>query len=251
MDCENNYDRKTGRILRTPNDLAVIIRLARRHEPDNKVRCVTCGEPESQAYQQFRTIRVAAPFYLGVAIPTLLSHAPVNEKAKPPLPYEGRQLITFTDSRQGTARFAARMEFEAERNFVRSFVYHKLWSQSRRHHPSDIEQLRDSVEKLRSIASSAGLESLLKEKEDEYKRAQESINKPKSSIKWNDLVEALSKTDPVAYFLPDSTRLRYSQALTDPKKISEMMLLREFIRRSRSGSSLETLGLASIHFPKH
>ena len=37
-------------------------------------------------------------------------------------------MITFSDTRQGTARFAMRAQMEAERNFVRSFVYHKLWS---------------------------------------------------------------------------------------------------------------------------
>ncbi|MCA9130470.1 MAG: DEAD/DEAH box helicase, partial [Planctomycetales bacterium] len=250
MDCESGYDRNTGEILGGVNEGAVRIRLARRHDPDHRIRCVTCGEPDSQAYQQFRSVRVGAPFYLGVAIPTLLSHAPGKEKATAALPYEGRQLITFTDSRQGTARFAARMEFEAERNFVRSFVYHKLWSLSRRDKPVDIDKLRDEVLKLRPVAASIGLESLLQEKEEALNRAETSANAPKGSIGWNELIEALSKTDPVAYFLPESTRARYSQALSDSKKISEMLLLREFVRRPRTGNSLETLGLASIHFNK-
>ncbi len=250
MDAESNYDRGTGEILRVENDLAIGVRLARRHDPDNRIRCVTCGEPDSQAYQQFRSIRVGAPFYLGVAIPTLLAHAPGRERATATLPYDGRQLITFTDSRQGTARFAARMEFEAERNFVRSFVYHKLWSLSRLDKPVDLEKLRDEVVKLRPVAASIGLESLLQEKEEELKRAETSVNTPQGSISWNELIEALSKTDPVAYFLPESTRARYAHALSDSRKISEMLLLREFVRRPRTGNSLETLGLASIHFPQ-
>lgn len=249
MDAETKYDRTTGEILRKHTDLAIGIRLASRHDPDNRIRCVTCGEPDSQAYQQFRSIRVGAPFYLGVAIPTLLAHAPANERASSIVPYNGRQLITFTDSRQGTARFAARMEFEAERNFVRSFVYHKLWSIARSEKPEDIVALRQSVTQLRVAAKTIpGLDAVLTEKEAELNRAEISLLQPKGSINWRSLVEALSKTEPVEYFLPDATRARYSQALSDSKKIAEMLLLREFARRPRSGNSLETLGLASIHF---
>ena len=250
VDAESNYDRRTGEILRAESDNSVSLRLARRHDPDNRIRCVTCGEPDSPAFQQFRSIRVGAPFYLGVAIPTLLAHAPRKERVTAAIPYDGRQLITFTDSRQGTARFAARMEFEAERNFVRSFVYHKLWSQSRLEKPIDLEKLRDEVIKLRPVAARIGLESLLQEKEEQLKKAESSINTPKGSVNWKDLIEALSKTDPVAYFLPESTRTRYAHSLSDPLKISEMLLLREFVRRPRTGNSLETLGLASIHFPQ-
>lgn len=250
MDAESNYDRGTGEIQRVESDNSIGVQLARRHEPDGRIRCVTCGEPDSQAYQQFRSIRVGAPFYLGVAIPTLLAHAPGKDRVNTAIPYDGRQLITFTDSRQGTARFAARMEFEAERNFVRSFVYHKLWSLSRLEKPIDLDKLRDEVSKLRPVAATIGLESLLQEKEEQLKKAETSINAPKGSVNWKDLIETLSKTDPVAYFLPDSTRARYAHSLSDPGKISEMLLLREFARRPRTGSSLETLGLASIHFPQ-
>lgn len=249
MDAPSNYDRSTGEILRVSSDNAAAVRLARRHDPGNRIRCVTCGEPDSQAYQQFRSIRIGAPFYLGVAIPTLLAHAQVKERVTAAIPYDGRQLITFTDSRQGTARFAARMEFESERNFVRSFVYHKLWSLSRLGKPTDIEKLRDEVAKLRTVAS-MGLESVLQEKEDQLQRAEKGIETPTGSIKWDAMIEALRKTDPVAYFLPESTRARYTHGLSDPKQISEMLLLREFVRRPRTGNSLETLGLASIHFPQ-
>ena len=100
MDAESNYHRGTGEMLRAECDNSVGVRLARRHGPDNRIRCVTCGEPDSQAYQQFRSIRVGAPFYLGIAIPTLLAHAPRKDRVIAAIPYDGRQLITFTDSRQ-------------------------------------------------------------------------------------------------------------------------------------------------------
>jgi DEAD/DEAH box helicase domain-containing protein len=193
MDAETIYDRNTGEILRVESDNAVGIRLARRHDPDNRIRCVTCGEPDSQAYQQFRAIRVGAPFYLGVAIPTLLAHAPGRDRGNAVIPYEGRQLITFTDSRQGTARFAARMEFEAERNFVRSFVFHKLWSTVTRVDPANVEQLRKVVESLRRMAKTdTFMQPTLDEKERELRDAENATSTPSSAIAWRDLVKSLS-----------------------------------------------------------
>ena len=42
------------------------------------------------------------------------------------LPGRGRKLITFTDSRQGTARMAVRMQQEAERSRLRGLVFETL-----------------------------------------------------------------------------------------------------------------------------
>lgn len=249
MDAESNYDRSTGEVLRVESDNSVGLRLARRHDPDNRIRCVTCGELDSKAYQQFRSIRVGAPFYLGVAIPTLLAHAPRKDRVNAAIPYDGRQLITFTDSRQGTARFAAQMEFEAERNFVRSFVYHKLWSTVTRVDPANLDQLRKVVETLRRMAKvDTFMQPTLDEKERELREAETSSNLPSSTISWPDLVKSLSTTPPAKYFLPESSSARYRKTISDPEKISSMLLLREFARRPRSGNSLETLGLAAIHF---
>src|SRR5260370_31510417 len=39
---------------------------------------------------------------------------------------QGRQLMSFTDSRQGTARLSAKLQIGSERNFVRSIVYHAV-----------------------------------------------------------------------------------------------------------------------------
>lgn len=250
MDPETAYDRASGEILRSESDDEVRVRLARHHEPNDKIRCVTCDAPDSQAYLQFKPIRVGAPFYLGVAIPTLLAHAPADDRNGANLPYEGRQLITFTDSRQGTARFAARMEFEAERNFVRSFVYHKLWSLVRMPSEVEIEKLRSEVAQLELAAKAVpGLEAVLEDKRQQFKTAAASLDIPHASISWGELIQSLAATRAVQYFIPEATNARYSLALVQPAKIAEMLLFREFARRPRSGSSLETLGLASLHFP--
>lgn len=64
---------------------------------------------------------LGGPFYVANAAPTVLEYCQdyQEEDQKPDygpqsLPGRGRRLITFTDSRQGTARMAVRMQQEAE-----------------------------------------------------------------------------------------------------------------------------------------
>ncbi len=77
-------------------------------EEDGRLRCPVCGEREKSPMSLFKPARLGAPFLLGVAIPTLLAHMQPFGKSDTPLPLDGRRLITFSDSRQGTARFAAK-----------------------------------------------------------------------------------------------------------------------------------------------
>ena len=71
-----------------------------------RLRCVRCGETSGKIDTQFTPLRSTGVFYLGATIPGLLEHMPeINDKT--PRPNNGRQLITFTDSRQGTARSLA------------------------------------------------------------------------------------------------------------------------------------------------
>ncbi|WP_163335098.1 hypothetical protein, partial [Enterobacter hormaechei] len=41
-------------------------------------------------------------------------------------PFQGRKLISFTDSRQGTARIAIKLQQDSERNRIRGLIYQRL-----------------------------------------------------------------------------------------------------------------------------
>jgi DEAD/DEAH box helicase domain-containing protein len=71
--------------------------------------CPCCNARDRQG-KLFRPVRLGAPFLLQTAIPILLRHLPPYPKNASALPFDGRRLISFTDSRQGTARFAAKMQ---------------------------------------------------------------------------------------------------------------------------------------------
>lgn len=91
----------------------------------NMLSCPCCNTRDRQG-KLFHPVRLGAPFLLQTAIPTLLRHLPSYSTSTAILPFDGRRLISFTDSRQGTARFATKIQLETERDFVRSLLYHSV-----------------------------------------------------------------------------------------------------------------------------
>ncbi|QDT70358.1 putative ATP-dependent helicase Lhr [Planctomycetes bacterium MalM25] len=239
-DAPATYDALTGGINPAGGG-SVSVRLARRDERDNRPRCVTCGERSTARAPRFTPFRVGAPFYLGIAVPALLGHTPPKPDQEAELPFGGRQMITFSDSRQGTARFASRMQFESERGYVRSFIYHKLWSQVGRGDLAKVAQLEAAIETL-------GGGSICESLEDELEEERRKINGPVSAISWPELVDSLASQMPVERFIPQASKSRYDPSSLAPRVLAEMLLFRELARRPRRGATLETLGLASLHF---
>ncbi len=171
--------------------------------------------------------------------------------AREQLPLDGRQMISFTDSRQGTARFAVRAQLESERNFVRSFIYHKLWSLASTVSPEELEKQKQQVAALTAVVEgNPGLQSLLDQESVKLDDLQRRADFPSASVKWRDMIDALAKQAPLQYWLPEARRLQYRQAINVSSQLAEMFLLREFFRRPRRQNSMETLGLGAISFPQ-
>src|SRR5690606_41698238 len=76
----------------------------------------------------FRRVLLGGPFYVANAVPTILEYCPDFDDEDSALSAQslsgrGRRLITFPDSRQGTARVSGRMQQESDRSRVRGTVY--------------------------------------------------------------------------------------------------------------------------------
>ena len=78
------------------------------------VVCLRCGARDHRR-RLLRELRIGAPFALSTIVPTALEHTPPMRKGAG-LPSQGRRLLGFSDSRQGSARLAVRLQQEAERN---------------------------------------------------------------------------------------------------------------------------------------
>ena len=131
------------------------LEIALRPPDGSRFRCGHCDRKDTRRAEAFKPVRMGAPFYLSAAVPTLLEKLPAHKENPGAKPIGGRRLITFSDSRQGTARYAVRAQLEAERNYVRSMVYHSLWEQVSAPDTSEIEKKRGELEAYRIAAKAS------------------------------------------------------------------------------------------------
>lgn len=203
-------------------------------------KCSACGAHESAPEQNFRPLRVGAPFLLSTAVPAVLEHcAPSGDPGN--APFSGRRLITFSDSRQGTARFAVKAQIDAERAHVRSVIYHQAASTgARQAGAGDCSQLEAEVEGLRAVVkANPALQNVLEEKEAELTRKR---NPVQASLSWDEMVQALSNDRALRDWMPQHWE-RVAHNDVPRGEIPAFCLYREFLSRPRRQNSLETLGL--------
>ncbi len=213
------------------------------------LNCPSCGAKESSRNWLFRHGRLSASFLLGNILPTLLEYAPDGDK---PLdhPYRGRRLLSFTDSRQGTARMAAKLQLEAERNRVRGLVYHLALQEGGSSDEQEKKNLTEEINVLEmalQTAPNAALENLVAEK----RKTLAQLDNPRP-IPFGDLARALSRQDRDMRFMRKNYR-RYAPDTfaneTGDFTLAKMFLLREFGRRPKRANNLETMGMVAVSYP--
>ena len=220
--------------------------------------CSHCDYSGHSNQDFLRKAYLGAPFYIANAVPTILEFCPDPDKedcdgrSPEELPGRGRKLITFTDSRQGTARMAVRMQQEAERSRLRGRVFEILRNEQakqdnqRSDPPAGYEQL---------LASAALLEKHgLYDEAKKTRASAEALTPPPSApvqISWQEMAQTLSSTKDIDQFI-----LRYNRyanpALFDGSEggltMARLLLAREFSRRPKNQNSTETLGLIKVGY---
>ncbi len=217
--------------------------------PVDDGRCARCHTaPGTNSSGPLWPFRFAAPFLIQNATPTMLEGVSASRVEGIELPAEGRQLISFTDSRQGTARFAANIETMSERSYVRSFAYHLVQKASA---PPDLspelraelEAKRDKFAKL--AQGDAMFAPYLAEVEAEL--GQGALE---AGVPWTAAVRDLGSEPMVRQWIGrvwDADRdERFHR---DPDALANYLLLRELARRPRRANAIETLGFAKLVFP--
>ncbi|MEI4951754.1 DEAD/DEAH box helicase [Aeromonas caviae] len=225
---------------------------------ENDCCCSQCGHASFGASDFLRKAYLGAPFYVANAVPTVLEFCPDPDKedcqgrSPEELPGRGRKLITFTDSRQGTARMAVRMQQEAERSRLRGLVFETLRNaQAKQDHqrselPAGYQQLLDYAAMLESINQYEAAKAT--------RAAAEALIPPPPSpvqIPWQAMAQTLSCTKDIEQFI-----LRYNRyanpALFDGYEggltMARLLLAREFSRRPKNQNSTETLGLIKVGY---
>ena len=215
---------------------------------DDILHCPCCNARDRDG-NLFRPVRLGAPFLLQTAIPILLRHLPRYSASITDLPFEGRRLISFTDSRQGTARFAAKMRLETERDFVRSLLYHSVADRARpvdNQNLHDLEQEIDNLEQI--IKENPSLESALADTLSGKRDSLQSLSTPTlGRLSWHEAQDKLLNNPSfLRWLLPPLHDQTFG--LND-RQLAELCLWREFFQRPKRQLSLETFGLLQLGYP--
>ncbi|MEO1955612.1 MAG: DEAD/DEAH box helicase, partial [Gammaproteobacteria bacterium] len=227
---------------------------------DDEVVCSKLGCEYNGGYSgfPFRRALLGSPFYVANAVPTVLEycHDFKNEdgqKGHGPqsLPGRGRRLITFTDSRQGTARMAVRMQQEAERSRVRGLVL-EILSSHQRSQPKPAEGFtkQDYLEQAKSLRK-MGLDVAANDVEEKAKAMSSGGRASLAELSWRQLADELKQKSDIK-----GSMLLYNQyhkpeifkQNDGPLKLAEMLIFREFMRRPKRQNSLETQGLVKVGY---
>ena len=237
-----------------------------------------CGAEGSKFDLPFNRAILGAPYYITQVVPHLLQYCPdieqdeIDEAVKnfsdpefvegefkelkgcTPLdmPAKGKRLITFTDSRQGTARLSVKMQQEAERSRLRGAVVTSL-----------IEKTKDTFQNQNEDPSLKFLREKLKVAMDQNNQImidlwQKEIDDLKITnnksnlieVTWEDLYTLLAKDFDFKNGILLANRHIAGSVFEDKGSIrlAQMLLTREFSRRPKNANSLETLGLVKVSY---
>ena len=180
-----------GSLLERPaeGDRCVPVRLV---QPDAR----GCCERAHARRVTVRPQRFGAPFLMGTAMPLLLEAAKPAERGADaaPMPFSGRRLLSFTDSRQGTARFSAKLQQDAERTLTRAVIHHAM--QERGGDPAQAATLQQTLVKLRGAP---GLEAVVEDYEKQLREAEGGVR----AVPWSGMIDLLARNEDLGQFAVD------------------------------------------------
>jgi DEAD/DEAH box helicase domain-containing protein len=246
-------DRNTGKVLETGSAEAVLFN-ASGGETCPSCDATLAGRGNARLYP----FRLGAPFLLGNIIPELLEDASAADSARQSAgglrfkPADGKQLLTFTDSRQGTARLSAKLQAEAERSYVRAYIYHAVQDAAtagvNAAELAKIDKDIADIEGQLALVPMGDLRKILESVLDGKVAERERLTKPRG-IGWPEIVDRLSADRTVRYIREKIWLDRDTNQFGSDREFAKFLLLREFFRRPRRANSAETLGLARLTAP--
>lgn len=212
---------------------------------DEHLSCPSCNANLIGKINKLKNARVGTPYLLGGILPTLLEYAPDANDNPAEKPYRGRRLLTFNDSRQGTARIATKLQQDVEKTKLRSWIYHQINQASLSGEESDTVRL------LKNMLNMAPNEDAKKLMQQQLEAEQSKLIGRIKSISFKDLKTSLCNQG------PDFKRIQaiyqnYSSSTfsgdSGAEKLAEMLIFRELARRPKRSNNLETLGLVSLQY---
>jgi DEAD/DEAH box helicase domain-containing protein len=212
-----------------------------------KSECPCCGAT-AHGRSLLRPARIGTPFTLSTVISTLLEFCP-PDPIPTGKPFQGRKMISFTDSRQGTARIAVKLQQDSERNRIRGLVYRRMLQAQPANPLSPAQQDRLKALEIKKASNK------LDESEEmlfDVLAAKQVTALSGAEVCWTDMVNHLAGSPELQMSMLDYYNNLAPSTFNkhDSIALSNMLLAREFYRRPKRANSLETLGLVQVCYPK-
>ena len=222
---------------------------------DSDVGCPSCLAKTTTGSRGFRQGRIGAPFLLGGLLPTLLEFAPDGENAAD-RPYRGRRLLTFSDSRQGTARLAVKLQQDAERTKARSWIYHYCLDNNLSKSNQNDRTLLGQIAEFEAILANKEMPEALKlpiqKMLDEAKKKLADASGVKSILFAEIQRKIANQGSDFSKIL--NTYQGYSRSAfggsEGASNLAGMLLVREMARRPKRHNNLETMGMVAVTYPR-
>lgn len=208
-----------------------------------------CADAADEALQD---LRFGPAFFLGNALPQALEDLAEADGTRAGLPAGGRKAISFSDSRQGVARLAAKLQQDAERTLTRSFLYHAVQEGRAGGDPQRIGEIEQQIAALRAMGpavTQGPLASVLAGLEAERDRLSGAAQPP---LPWPELVRRFAEHHDLHSFAGEVWRPRAvgNRIWDKPEDLARTFLFRELFRRPRVQNNPETMGLLRLVFPE-
>ncbi len=217
------------------------------YQSEHQQSCPAC-ESKAERSLLMRRLALGAAFTMGVAVNTLLEFCP-DDKSPQSKPYRGRKMITFTDSRQGTARLAVKLQQDSERSYVRGLVYHHLLQAGQSKGALTAEEA-SMLSTLAPMAAAGGLQGDLQAIYQRLQAKEAAGSVPE--LDWNALGEKLAGDHDVRTGLLDYYHQQAPELFprdSGASRLARLFMFREFARRPKNQNSLESMGLVSVQYP--
>lgn len=213
----------------------------RIHYNEHNETCFNCGLKGEGQKESMRGAYLGMPFYISGLVPSLLEH--VKDGDNPLLqPYRGRRILTFTDSRQGTAKIAIKIQQESERIRTRGLILKALLTGD---NDVVIENKKAQITDLEKIPTkSPVILELIEQLKFELTQL---ILSTKS---YPEELIFLQQEPDVFQHIKDSYENLDYRFKDNLSKLAYLLLLREFNRRPKRVNSLETFGLVATAYPQ-
>ncbi|MBR5881925.1 MAG: DEAD/DEAH box helicase [Mailhella sp.] len=231
-------DKKTRELVSKQGENCLPIAL---HEPEEReLYCPCCKEAATRGRDFYRANFVGYPFLMNTFTPVLLEMAPDGEGAEEH-PFNGRKLLTFNDSRQGTARSAMRMQKFVETTYTRGCIY-RICAEKAKGDPEREKDIADIKEALKN-GDNPFLLSMLQRKLEEGEDVSVSFEEMRRALRKDRWFDRL--------FQSYSGRLINVSGNEEAAKenLASILVFREFGRRPAHAFSLETMGMVGVSYP--